>query len=95
MPLETRPFDPAAYLTSAEARAEYLTAALERGDAAEIAESIGTIARAAGMSDLARQTGLKRQSLYQAFSRDGNPEFASVLKVMAALGVQLTAKPLA
>lgn len=86
----TLPFDAAAFLDSDEAVAAYLDDALETGDAAFVAHALGTIARARGMADLARRTGLSRESLYKALSADGNPEFATVLKVVRALGLSLT-----
>ena len=89
MTIETRPFDPAAYLDSPEAMLAYLDGAFADGDAAEIADALGVIARARGMSHLAEETGLTRQALYKALSSEGNPEFATVLKVIRALGFRL------
>lgn len=66
---------------------------MEDGDPAVITAALGDIARARGMSDMARATGLSRESLYKALSQDGNPEFATVLKVMKALGLRLSALP--
>ena len=76
--------------------ADYLEACfIEAGDdAAFIAKALGTVARARGMSQLARDTDLGRESLYKALSGDGNPSFATVLKVTHALGFRLTALPL-
>jgi len=91
--IKTRAYDPAEYLRSEEAQAEYLTAALETGDAAFIADAIGVVARAKGMAEVAKQTGLGRESLYKALSAEGNPEFATILKVIRALGLKLTAGP--
>ena len=71
--------------------AAYLEAALEDGDPALVAHVLGVIARAKGMSRLARETGLGRESLYKALSAEGNPEFAMVLKVIRALGLRLHA----
>lgn len=82
---------PAGYLTTDEALAEYISAALETGDHAFIADSLGMVARAKGMAKVARQAGLGRESLYKALSAEGNPEFATVLKVVEALGLRLTA----
>lgn len=93
MTIETRPFDPAAYLDSPEAMLAYLDGAFADGDAGEIADALGVVARARGMSRLAEQTGLTRQALYKALSSDGNPEFATVLKVVRALGFRLHAEP--
>jgi probable addiction module antidote protein len=93
MTTKTRPFDPALYLDNPEALAEYLDAALETGDAAFIARSLGVIARARGMTDVARETGLGRESLYKALGDNGNPELSTVLRVMKALGLRLSAVP--
>jgi probable addiction module antidote protein len=97
MPLKTTPWDSADYLRTVEERASYLAAALEEapGDAAFITNALGTVARSRNMSQLARDTGLTREGLYKALSPEGNPSFSTVLKVMHALGVQLTvsAKP--
>jgi probable addiction module antidote protein len=71
--------------------AAYLEAALEDGDPTLIAAALGDIARAQGMSQIARKTGLGRESLYKALSPDGNPEFSTVLKVVRALGLRLHA----
>ncbi len=91
MAVKTKRFDPANYLTSDEALAEYINAALETGDPAFIADSLGIVARAKGMAKVARQAGLGRESLYKALRAEGNPEFATVLKVVDALGLRLTA----
>ena len=69
----------------------YLEAALEDGDAALVTAALGDIARAKGMTRVARRAGLGRESLYKALSADGNPEFATVLRVVAALGLKLHA----
>ena len=85
----TRLWDPAEHLQSDEDMAAYLEAALEEGDAALFAAALGDIARAKGMSQLARETGLGRESLYKALSPTGNPEFATILRVVGALGLRL------
>jgi probable addiction module antidote protein len=95
MTIETRPFDPAAYLDGPEAMLAYLDGAFADGDAGEITDALGVIARARGMSQLAEETGLTRQALYKALSSDGNPEFATVLKVIRALGLRLHPEPAA
>jgi probable addiction module antidote protein len=69
--------------------AAYLEAALEDGDLTLIAAALGDIARSKGMSQIARDTGLGRESLYKALSVEGNPEFATILKVFQALGLRL------
>ena len=89
MTIETRPFDPAAYLDSPEAMLAYLEGAFADGDAAEITDALGVVARARGMSQLAEEIGLTRQALSNALSSDGNPDFATVLKVTRALGLRL------
>ena len=91
----TRIWDPAEHLQSDEDTAAYLEAALEEGDASLFAAALGDIARAKGMSQLARDTGLGRESLYKALSPTGNPEFATILRVVGALGLQLHATPAA
>ena len=93
--MTTRIWDPAEHLQSEEDMAAYLQAALEEGDASLFAAALGDIARAKGMSQLARDTGLGRESLYKALSPTGNPEFATILKVVNALGLQLHATPVA
>ena len=91
----TSPWDPAEHLKTEEDMAEYLEAALEEGDPTLIAAALGDIARAKGMTQVAREAGLGRESLYKALSPTGNPEFATILKVVAALGLQLHASPAA
>ncbi len=88
-----RPFDPVNYLDSPAAMAGYLEAALEDGDPKLIGEVLGDIARAKGMTEVAQATGLGRESLYKALSRDGNPEFATVVRVITALGLTLKVVP--
>ena len=90
---KTRPYDAAEYLETAEDMAAYLEAALEDGNPAIVVKALGTIARARGMSQIARETGLGRESLYKALSSEGNPEFATVMKVVRALGLKLRAEP--
>ena len=89
--VKTRRWDSSEHLESDEDMAAYLEAALEDGDPALIAAALGDIARAQGMSAIARKTGLGRESLYKALSPDGNPEFSTVLKVVRALGLRLHA----
>jgi probable addiction module antidote protein len=90
---KTRPYDAAEYLETPEDMAAYLEAALEDGDPALVVKALGAIARARGMSQIARETGLGRESLYKALSLEGNPEFATVMKVVRALGLKLHATP--
>ena len=91
--IKTHVWDPAEHLVTDEDMAAYLEAALQEGDAALIAAALGDIARAKGMSQIARDAGLGRESLYKALSAEGNPEFATIMKVIAALGLQLHASP--
>jgi len=91
MSIETRPFDPAEYLDGPDAVAAYLTEAFETGDPAFITDAIGVVARAVGMSRIAKAAGVSRESLYRSLSADGHPEFATVMKVLAALGVEIKA----
>ena len=93
MTVQTRPFDPADVLDTAEGIEAYLSDAFEHGDAGEIADALGVVARARGMTELARETGLSRASLYRALSADGSPELPTVLKVMSALGLRLAPVP--
>ncbi len=90
--VQLKNFDPAEYLDDLESQAELLADALASGNAGYVANALGVIARARGMSELARATGLGRQSLYAALSPDGNPTLDTVLKVAKALGIDLTAK---
>ncbi len=87
--LKTIPWDSAAYLKTERDISDYLEAVFEDGDPALIAHALGIVARAKGMAKIARATGLGRESLYKALSPDGNPELATVLKVMRALGLKL------
>lgn len=95
MPVETRPFDPAAYLDSEEAIGAFLSEALESDDAGFIADAIGVVARARGMTKVARDAGLSREGLYRTLSPDGNPELGTLLRVLSALGLRLSVKPAA
>jgi probable addiction module antidote protein len=94
MPEKTRTWDAAEHLDSEDAILAYVDAALEDGDPALVAAALGNVARARGMKDVAADAGLSRESLYRALSADGNPGFATVVKVMRALGIGLSAKPL-
>ena len=86
-------WDPAEHLQSEEDMAAYLEAALLEGDPNLVAAALGDIARAKGMTQVAREAGLGRESLYKALSPTGNPAFGTILKVVAALGLQLHASP--
>ena len=87
-------YDTADYLTDDERIAAYLEAVMEEGgdDPVFITQALGTVARARNMSQLARDTGLTREGLYKALSADGNPSFATVVKVAIALGLRVTFK---
>jgi probable addiction module antidote protein len=93
--LKLRKWDSAEHLKTDEDMALYLEACLQEAgdDAAFIAKALGTIARAKGMSQLSRDTGLGRESLYKALSGEGNPSFSTILKVTNALGIKLHAQP--
>ncbi|MGV8841429.1 MAG: addiction module antidote protein [Bauldia sp.] len=91
MPLKTRPWDPAEHLDSPEAIAAYIAAAMEEGDLALIAAALGDVARAKGMTQIAREAGVTREALYKALSEDGDPRLSTLLGVAKALGLRLTA----
>jgi probable addiction module antidote protein len=84
-------FDSADYLATREDAAAYLEAALEEAgdDPAFISQALGTIARSGNLSELARKLGMSREGLYKALSKDGNPSFATIMKVAQALGLRL------
>lgn len=90
MAVETTPYDSAALLATREDVAAYLEAIFEDGDPALITHALGVVARAEGMTEVARQIGMSRASLYKALSAEGRPEFETVLKVVRALGLKLT-----
>jgi len=87
--IKTNPRHYAQYLKTKEDIADYLEAVLEIGDPALVTHALGVIARAKGMTQIGRAAGLGRESLYKALSAQGNPEFATVLKVIHALGLKL------
>jgi probable addiction module antidote protein len=91
MALETFPMDLDSIFESEDAQAELLNDALATGHAGYIANALGIIARARGMSGLAAETGMKRQQLYRALSEDGNPTLETLTRVMTALGYRLSA----
>ena len=89
MTLQTTPWDSAEYLKTNEDIAAYLDAVLEEGDPALVTHALGIIARAKGINQIADETGMARESLRSALSAEGKPEFATVMKVINALGFRL------
>jgi probable addiction module antidote protein len=85
-------YDPAEDLTSDEAIAVFMAEAFESNDAGYVAHALGVVARAKGMTQIAKQTGLSREQLYRSFSETGNPTLRTTLAVMKALGIELTAR---
>jgi probable addiction module antidote protein len=90
MTTKTTPYDAADYLDTVDAVTIFMEDVLETNDPAFITHCLGVVARSEGMSEVARKTGLSRESLYRALSKDGNPEFATIIKVLAALELKLT-----
>jgi probable addiction module antidote protein len=84
--VRTAPFDAAEYLVDEETQLAYLNAALAEGDAQTMVTALGTVARARGMSRVAKRCGLGRESLYKALSDTGNPAFTTIVEVASALG---------
>lgn len=97
MSIKLQDYDVAEHLRTPEEMAAYLEASIAEcdGDASFVAKALGDIARAKGMTELARDTGLGRESLYKALSADGNPQLSTVLKVAKALGLEFIVKPAA
>lgn len=93
MATETIPFDASEFFADAEAQAALLTDAFESGDTGHIANALGIIAKAKGMTSVAREAGVTREALYKALSERGNPKFSTVLGVARALGLKLTVTP--
>jgi probable addiction module antidote protein len=92
--LKTYAWDASDHLKTKEDIAAYLEAALEEGDPSLVTAALGDIARSHGMTHIAHETGLGRESLYKALSSEGNPEFATVFKVLRALGLRLQVVPM-
>ena len=90
---ETRPFDVQNYLATPEDRAAYLDAILEDGDPSLIAAGLGEIAKAIGVKEFARQSGLSRETIYKGFALGGNPTLDTLAKATKALGLRLTVAP--
>jgi len=93
MAVETKTWDASEHLDSEEMIFAYMNAAFEEGDPALVAAALGDIARARGMTSVAKAAGVSRESLYKALRADGNPEFATIMKVMKALGIHVSAEP--
>ncbi|UZO81990.1 putative addiction module antidote protein [Aquimarina sp. ERC-38] len=92
--METSKFDIADYLDSKEMIVEYLNTVLEEGNDADMVVAIGHVAKAIGMSKIAEETGLSRPSLYKALSDGAKPQFATIVKVLKAIGGQIQINPL-
>jgi len=86
-------FDPADYLTDAEALTAYLEEAFATHDSAFIADAIGVVARAKGMAEISKKIGMSRESLYKALGPKGNPQLSTIVKVIDALGFELHTRP--
>src|SRR5579862_3487354 len=91
--VKTKRFDAAEYLDTPERQAAYISVALETGDAAFVRDAVGIVARARGMGEIARTAGLNRESLYKALGESGNPEFGTMMRIVRALGLTLSARP--
>ena len=92
--MSTTKFDIADYLESNEMIAEYLNTVLEEGDSSEVIIAIGHIAKAMGMTKIAKETGMSRPSLYKALSDGAKPQFETIMKVLRAIGGQINVKPI-
>jgi probable addiction module antidote protein len=92
--MSTTKFDIADYLESNEMIAEYLNTVLEEGDSSEVIIAIGHIAKAMGMTKIAKETGMSRPSLYKALSDGAKPQFETIMKVLKAIGGQINVKPI-
>lgn len=86
-------FDIAEHLADEQAIADYITVVLEENDSAALAEALGTVARARGMTEIAAKSGLTREALYKALRPASQPRFDTIARVCAALGVKLVAQP--
>jgi probable addiction module antidote protein len=94
MAIKTTTYDSAEYLDSDEAIAAYVDEALGSADPAHIANALGIVARAKGMTEIARSAGVSREHLYRALKETGNPELSTVVRVLKALGLRLSAQPI-
>jgi probable addiction module antidote protein len=93
MAIRTTPVDVSEYIGTPDAQAEFIAAAFESGDRAHIGRAIGEVARARGMTAIAKDAGLSREALYRALSADGDPRLSTLLGVMKALGLHLSTAP--
>lgn len=93
MVTKTVPFDAARHLISPEAQAELLSDAMASGDAGYVAHALGIVARARGMTEVARGAGVTREALYRALSEDGDPRLTTLLGVIRSLGLRLSVEP--
>ncbi|MCV3243550.1 addiction module antidote protein [Mesorhizobium sp. ZC-5] len=93
MAIETVPFDASEFLGSVESQAELLADAFESGDAGYITHTLGVVARARGMTGIAKEAGVTREALYKALSGDGDPKLTTLLGVLRALDMKITTKP--
>lgn len=92
MSIETIPFDAAEFLNDAESQAELVADAFDSGDAGYIAHALGIVARARGMTQVAKDAGVTREALYRALSQEGDPKLSTLLGVLKALGISLHAE---
>ena len=95
MAITLKPFDAAKYIETEDDFAELLSEAMETGDPAYIANALGVVARARGMTGVAKEAGVTREALYKALSPTGDPKLSTLLGVMKALGVRLSVAPAA
>jgi probable addiction module antidote protein len=89
----TTRFDAVDYLDTEARQVAYITAALETGEADFVRDALGLVARARGMGEIAKNAGLNRESLYRALGESGNPEFSTVMRIVRAMGLTLSARP--
>ena len=92
--MKTTKFDPAEYLNSEEVQAELVAEVFESGDPKFIAHALGTVARARGMTEVSRESGVSREALYRALSEEGDPRLSTLTSMLSALGFELEAKVL-
>ena len=94
MPIETMPFHAAKYLDTPDSQAELIADALESGDAKYLTHALGVVARAKGMSKVAKDVGVTREGLYKALSAEGDPRLTTFLGVIKSLGLHITVRPI-